>query len=163
MSALAQLRLLFGFCSTSGLWPINLRANFTAPLKIGLLCLYTDVLQEGKQTHLPLKKNWLDSSKKATSRTDQTNVPDTTPQRHHLCMQTKLPHCCSAWKAVGAEPLSTKRDSVCECAFCLSPCYFFVPFIPAETPHLSPERTREARLTTSSGGRPSSTSLRTAF
>lgn len=79
---------------------------------------------------------------KAIYRTDQTNVPDSLPQRHHLCsrldcvcvcvcIQTKLPVCCSVWKAISTQPLSCNTIAFV-CVYCV---YSRVPFLPAVIQH----------------------------
>ncbi len=86
---------------------------------------------------------------KATYRTDQTNVPDTLPQRHHLCslfdcvcvcVQTKLPGCCSVWKAISIEPLSWNTIA-CVCVYCVCLCVFVRGLFTCCNATLIPERT----------------------
>lgn len=111
MLGLAQIRLMFTFRFTPslkgcGYW---MCVRFTAPKNSLVMSIYRHL--PGWKANTFTKKNVLfRHSMKATCRTDQSYVPDTLPQRHHLCfhlcIQTKLPVCCSVWKAISIEPLS---------------------------------------------------------
>lgn len=124
-----------GFRSTSGLWPINLRANFTAPPKnrpVTSIHRHTQTTNTFTVKKSVIRLQWKGHLSNWSNKCARHYPPETS-----LACADKAAAPLFSVRGSRRRAFEPKRDSVCECAFCLSACYFFVraPFIPAETPH----------------------------